>query len=148
MDGNQAEYTASFNAFDVQTVHHFPMQYVFMCLEIDLYLGMCFMLLCLGIWLASKRTNDKMQSAVLIKIIYQKVCWTIKSHLECNKGKHNTFMYVPPTHVHEWARSHTQNQTKTETKWKQYGIALRFITPHIYAHIWQFIHPQIWFKNT
>lgn len=75
------------------------MQYVFMRLEIDLYLEMG-SLLCLGNRVASERTNDRMKSAVLIKIIYQKVYWTIKSHLECNKGEYTTRFYTHTVQAH------------------------------------------------
>lgn len=46
--------------------------------------------------LVSERTNGKMKSAMLIKIIYQKVYSTITNHLECNKGEYNkhTHLYL------------------------------------------------------
>lgn len=89
MDGNQDEYTTS-QWFDVQNEHNFSTQYVITRLWIGLLGNVCFLSLCRLNRLVSERTNGKIKSTMLIKIIYQNVYQTITNHLECNKGEYNT----------------------------------------------------------
>lgn len=83
--------------FHVWNVCNFLAQYVVTCLWIALLVNAYCSSLYRVNRLVSERTNGKMKSTMLIKIIYQKVCATITNHLEYNNGEYK----CAHTHVRE-----------------------------------------------